>query len=48
MRENKLYFLFSQAANDGMDALKYAARRQQMAMPDINLPTLLTVCSLTQ
>jgi hypothetical protein len=34
-----LYFLFSQAANDGMDALKYAARRQQMVMPDINLPT---------
>jgi hypothetical protein len=22
-----------------MDALKYAARRQQMVMPDINLPT---------
>ena len=34
-----MYFLSIQAENHGMDALKYAARREQMVMPDINLPT---------
>ena len=34
-----MYFLSIQAANDGMDALNYAARREQMVIPDINLPT---------